>query len=244
MNQNVSLEPNSSHADGSTEDSGNAQKNMRRGTAQRALDFATFPVRAVMPFRAGESERWHLSSRASERFDYVAREVLGYTLDVGCGPYDRFIKQYLDDYGMGIDVHRYDSLGEDQVFADLTRCPFEDGSFDSVTLIATIHHIPRSQRDVELAEIHRVLRPGGNLIVTQAIPLAEILVHRVTRLHARLLGDSYDIDLLRDMHEEEEYHVKDAELAERMGRAAFRDVTKKSFTTQWGLNRLFVGWKR
>lgn len=80
--------------------------------------------------------------------------------------------------------------------------------------------------------------------MTQAIPLAEILVHRVTRLHARLLGDSYDIDLLRDMHEEEEYHVKDAELAERMGRAAFRDVTKKSFTTQWGLNRLFVGWKR
>lgn len=222
----------------------NGRGNMRRDTLQRAVDFVTFPVRAVMPFRAGEPERWHLSSRASERFDYAAREVVGYTLDVGCGPYDRFIREYLDGNGMGIDVHRYESIGEDQVFADLSSFPFEDASFDSVTLIATIHHIPRSGRDAELAEIYRVLRPGGNLIVTQAIPVAEILVHRVTRLHARLLGDSYDIDLLRDMHEEEEYHVKDAELAERMGRAGFRDVTKKPFATQWGLNRLFVGWKR
>lgn len=224
-------------------ENGSINENMRRGPVQRAVDFATFPVRAVMPFRAGEPGRWGLSSRASERFDYVAREVAGYTLDVGCGPYDRFIKQYLDGDGMGIDVHRYASLSEDQVFTDLTRFPFEDGSFDSVTLIATIHHIPRSKRDAELAEIYRVLRSGGNLIVTQAIPFAEVLVHRVTRLHARLLGDSYDMDLLREMHEEEEYHVKDAELAERMGRAGFRDITKKPFATQWGLNRIFVGWK-
>ncbi|MDQ3377420.1 MAG: methyltransferase domain-containing protein [Actinomycetota bacterium] len=216
---------------------------MIRTNFQRFLDFVTFPVRAVMPFRAGERGKWGLSSRASERFDFVAREVVGYTLDVGCGPHNRFIREYLNSNGLGIDVFQYEGLEEAQIFPDLTRFPFEDASFDSVTLIATLHHIPRSKRDDEMAEIHRVLRPGGNLIVTQAIPLAEVLVHKVTRAHAMVLGKSYDIDLLRDMHEEEEDHVKDTEIVERMARAGFRDIAKKHLLTQWGLNRLFVGWK-
>jgi len=217
---------------------------MKRSAFQKVADFATFPVRAVMPFRVGEQSRWGLSSRASERFDYAAREVVGYTLDVGCGPYDRFVTEYLGGDGMGIDVFRYEGLKGEQIFPDLTHFPFESASFDSVTLIATIHHIPKSKRDVELAEIYRILKPGGNVILTQALPLAEILVHRVTRFHARLLGNSYDIDLLRDMHEEEEDHVKESEILNRLERAGFRNVTKKRFLTQWGLNCLFVGWKR
>jgi SAM-dependent methyltransferase len=169
---------------------------MRRSNVQKAVDFLTFPVRAVMPFRAGELSKWGLSSRAAERFDYAAREVVGHTLDVGCGPYNRFVTEYLGRRGVGIDIFPYDGLTEDQIFSDLTHFPFEDASFDSVTLIATLHHIPRSKRRTELAEIYRVLRPRGNLILTMATPLTEILVHKVTRLHAKLLGNAYDIDLL------------------------------------------------
>lgn len=216
----------------------------RRTRVQKAVDFVTFPVRAVMPFRAGELSKWGLSSRAAERFDYAAREVIGYALDVGCGPYNRFVNEYLGGEGVGIDVFPYDGLAEDQVFSDLSRFPFENATFDSVTLIATLHHIPRSMREVELAEAHRVLRPGGNLIVTMATPLTEILVHRVTRLHARVFGNAYDIDLLREMHEEEEDFVAEGELVKQMLRAGFEEVQRKRFLTQWGLNRLFVGWKR
>ncbi len=217
---------------------------MRRSNVQKAVDFLTFPVRAVMPFRAGELSKWGLSSRAAERFDYAAREVVGHTLDVGCGPYNRFVTEYLGRRGVGIDIFPYDGLTEDQIFSDLTHFPFEDASFDSVTLIATLHHIPRSKRRTELAEIYRVLRPGGNLILTMATPLTEILVHKVTRLHAKLLGNAYDIDLLREMHEEEEDYVEERELVKQMVHAGFEDIERKYFLTQWGLNRLFVGWKR
>ncbi|MDX5893190.1 class I SAM-dependent methyltransferase [Rubrobacter radiotolerans] len=218
---------------------------MRRSVPQKALDFVTFPLRAVMPFRAGERERWGLTSRASERLEYAAGETVGYTLDIGCGPKNRLVNEYLGGNGFGIDVFDYDgSLGPDQVFEDLTSFPFRDASFDSATLVATLHHIPRSQRDAELKEVYRVIRPGGNVVLTQALPLAEILIHKITRVHARLFGKHYDIDLLREMHEEEEDHVTDEEIVERLARAGFRDIEKKPFLTQWGVNRAFVGWKR
>ncbi len=197
-----------------------------------------------MPFRVGEDGKFGLSSRASERFDYAAREVVGYTLDVGCGPYDRFVREYLGGNGMGVDVFQFEGLKKEQVFPDLTSFPFEDDTFDSVTLIATLHHIPRSKRDDELAEVFRVLKPGGNVIVTNTLPLATFAVHRVTRLHAKFLGKVYDMDLLREMDEEEEDYITQIEVVERMARAGFRNITRKRFLSQWGMNRLFVGWKK
>lgn len=217
---------------------------MRRARSQKVVDFVTFPLRAVMPFRVGEKGRWGLSSRASERFDYVAGEVRGFTLDVGCGPRNRLIEEYLNGDGIGIDVFQYEGLREEQIFPDLTRFPFEDDSFDSVTLVATIHHIPRPKRDVELAEVHRVLKPGGRVILTMAVPLAELLVHGVTQFHAKLFGKVYDIDLLRGMAPEEEYFVTEEEILARFEKAGFVDVYRKPFITQWGLNRLYVGRKR
>jgi ubiquinone/menaquinone biosynthesis C-methylase UbiE len=44
--------------------------------------------------------------------------------------------------------------------------PFEDGSFDGVLLIDAIGHIPDRQK--LLAEFHRLLRPGGVLLYTDA----------------------------------------------------------------------------
>lgn len=215
----------------------------RRDASQLAVDFITFPVRAVMPFKVGQLSKWGLTSRAAERFDYAAREVVGRTLDVGCGPHELFVREYLGGDGLGIDVHPFEGLGDGQVVEDPTRLPFEDDSFDSATLIATMHHIPPDKRDAELAEIFRVLKPGGNLIVTKTVPLANMLVHGVTRVHARFLGKEYDMDLLREMDDDEEHYVKESELVDRMRRAGFVKITRKRLPTQWALNRLFVGWK-
>ena len=211
-----------------------------RSAVQRAVDFATFPLRAIMPFRVGQHKKWGLSSRASERFDYAAREVKGYTLDVGCGPYNRFVNEYLDGHGLGIDVVHYDGLDEGQVFDDLTRLPFPDASFDSVSLIAVLHHIPKPLRKAELAEMHRVLKPGGRLVLTMTTPPAAWLIHRITRIHARFLGVQYDIDLLREMEEDEEDFVTEKEVRKLSAGAGFSSMTRKYFLTQWGLNRLFV----
>lgn len=223
-----------------------SQKNglRRRSASQQVLDFVTFPMRAVMPFQVGVLSKWNLTSRSAERFDYAAREVIGYTLDLGCGPHEIFVRQYLGGNGLGIDVHPFDGLREEQIVEDPTHLPFEDSSFDSATLIATLHHIPPTKRDAELAEIHRILKPGGKLVVTQTVPLANMLVHGVTRLHAKLLGNQYDMDLLRTMDEEEEHYVTESELTKRMRRAGFTNHTRKRLATQWGLNRLFAAWKQ
>lgn len=53
------------------------------------------------------------------------------------------------------------------VCADARALPFDDGRFDLVLSNSTLDHFP-SLADVErgLAELHRVLRPGGTLVVT------------------------------------------------------------------------------
>ncbi len=68
---------------------------------QKLKDFVSFPVRAVTLFH---DDRWGLSSLATERFDYVRREVQGYCLDVGCGRHNRFVTEHLGGNGVGIDV--------------------------------------------------------------------------------------------------------------------------------------------
>jgi SAM-dependent methyltransferase len=212
----------------------------RRGAVQKLVDFLTFPLRAVTLF---EQDRWGLSALATERFDYAAREVTGFCLDVGCGRHNRFVTEHLDGRGRGIDVYPYEGLSDEHLVADMTRLPFPDATFDSVALIACINHIPRAARDAELAEMHRCLKPGGNIIVTMGAPFAEVLVHKTVWLHDKLFGTRHDMDSERGMKAEEEYYLTDAEIRERLARAGFRRLRKKRFLTQWGLNHLFVGWK-
>jgi ubiquinone/menaquinone biosynthesis C-methylase UbiE len=49
------------------------------------------------------------------------------------------------------------------VQGDSERLPFASGSFDFVTCANSFHHYPRQDRAV--AEMHRVLRPGGRLLI-------------------------------------------------------------------------------
>jgi ubiquinone/menaquinone biosynthesis C-methylase UbiE len=49
----------------------------------------------------------------------------------------------------------------DRGFADLL--PYEDASFDRVLSSLMFHHLRRDDRPRVLAEIHRVLKPGGSL---------------------------------------------------------------------------------
>ena len=213
---------------------------MRREPIQKIKDFLFFPLRAVTIF---EDDNWGLTSLRSERFHYVSTEVRGYCLDVGCGKQNWFVTRYLHGNGKGIDVFPYEGLSEEHIVKDITHFPFDDNSFESVTFIANINHVPKSQRDIELTEAHRCLKPGGNIVVTMGNPIAELLVHQVVYWYDRLLGTRYDMDTERGMHEEEEYFLKDTEIVERLARAGFRNITKKYFATQWGLNHMFIGWK-
>ncbi len=214
---------------------------MRRTRFQKIKDFVSFPVRAFTLF---DQDKVGFSSLRSERFDYVAGHVRGYCLDIGCGPHNKFVNEYLGGRGRGIDVFAYEGLSKENLVEDATYFPFPDTSFDTVTLIACINHIPSSLRDAELAEAYRCLRSSGNIVVTMGNPLAEIAVHKVVALHDKFLGTNYDVDSERGMHEDESYYLKDSEIVGHLRRGGFTDIKKKYFFTQWGLNHLFVGWKK
>jgi SAM-dependent methyltransferase len=206
----------------------------------RVADFLSFPLRALCLFR---HDKWGLSSQASERYEYVAREVKGYCLDVGCGYHNRFVTEWLDGFGKGIDVYEYEGLKDEQIVADISHFPFDDESFDSVTFIANLNHVPRSLRDKELSEAYRCLRHGGNIVVTMGNPVAEIAVHKVVAFYDNFFGTHVDMDSERGMEEEESYYLLDREIVARLRRAGFTNLKKKYFWTQWCLNHLWVGWK-
>ncbi|MER7759606.1 methyltransferase domain-containing protein [Streptomyces sp. NPDC097619] len=48
---------------------------------------------------------------------------------------------------------------------DMAHLPFEDASFDVVTSMLALMHIPLGDRQAVFAEIARVLKPGGKLVI-------------------------------------------------------------------------------
>ena len=79
--------------------------------------------------------------------------------------------------------------------ANATALPFEPGSFDIVASARTFHHVPRPE--LVLAEMNRVLRPGGTMLVVDQLapgdPLAAIELNTFERARdpstTRVLAD-------------------------------------------------------
>lgn len=102
-------------------------------------------------------------------------------LDVGCGHglIHRFLLESRGDLDLtGVDVAKtvleeartanpgvqYDSYeGE--------RLPYETGAFDAAFTICVLHHVAPAERDGLLAEMRRVVRPGGLVVAIEHNPL-------------------------------------------------------------------------
>lgn len=85
-------------------------------------------------------------------------------------------RRYPDAEVIGVDIaapmvryahKRAVSLGSDVTFvqADGAELPFEDDSFDLVHINILFHELPRDHSRRVLEEVHRVLRPGGAVII-------------------------------------------------------------------------------
>jgi ubiquinone/menaquinone biosynthesis C-methylase UbiE len=100
-------------------------------------------------------------------------------LEVGAGPgmtTDVLRKQVAHLTAVEIDDTLASSLADrlagtnvEVVRADGTALPFESNRFDTATCFTMLHHVPSAEmQDRLLAEVQRVLRPGGLLVGTDS----------------------------------------------------------------------------
>lgn len=87
---------------------------------------------------------------------------------------------------------------------DGIRLPYQDGTFDVVFTICVLHHVPLSSRPRFVAEMQRVLRPGGVALIGEHNPwnpLTRLAVYRCAfDRDARLLRLHESEELLRSSH--------------------------------------------
>lgn len=195
-----------------------------RGVAQQVYDLLGAPLRMIV-LPDVWSRRLGFSSLEDERFRAVLPEVRGRLLDIGAGE-NRLVRAHGD--GVGVDV--IDWGGGAVVVEDTRKLPFEDESFDTVSFVACLNHIP--YRDEVLVEARRVLRRGGRVIVTMIGPIIGEVGHKLWW---------YSEDKHREVDEEELMGMSPDHVIGLLRGAGFADVTHTKFL--YRLNHLFIATK-
>lgn len=114
----------------------------------------------------------------------------GRILDIGCGTYPYFLahiefekKIAIDqlpvpqDVAQQLNIESYSlNLNEEPVL------PFENDYLDIVTLLAVVEHLNPDSMAMLFREVHRVLRPGGMVIMTTPAAWSDGLLHWMARV--------------------------------------------------------------
>jgi ubiquinone/menaquinone biosynthesis C-methylase UbiE len=162
------------------------------------------------------------------RIKVVLPHVQGYLLDIGCGT-NRLVRSYIGR-GVGVDVFQWGDV--DLVVHNTASLPFDNAIFDTVTLLASLNHIPN--REEVLREANRLLTDKGKIIVTMIPPATSRLWHFLRR--------PWDADQQeRGMKEGEKFGFISKEIDIFLMRAGFRVVMKDTF--MFGINNLTIGEK-
>ena len=94
-------------------------------------------------------------------------ELSGSILDVGCGskPYLHLFKKNKPYIGVDVYISGHDhTTSRVDVYYDGKNLPFEDESFSNVVIFEVLEHV--EDVDTMLNEIHRVIKPGGKVVLT------------------------------------------------------------------------------
>ena len=136
-----------------------------------------------LPFDEGMAAQMEVIYRRRDilRRRAIVREALGAQpgeaiVDVGCGP-GFYALELLEQVGpggrvVGVDASPSmlavaarrcaDHENASFVEADATSLPFDDGAFDAAVIVQVLEYV--NEVDAALAELHRVLRPGGRAV--------------------------------------------------------------------------------
>ncbi len=96
----------------------------------------------------------------------------GRVLDIGCGTTPVFLSrtEFHEKFGIeqhvNIDMHDSSLQIKEHDLHGGDPLPFEDRFFDAVTMLAVLEHVEPERLSAVIGEIHRVLKPGGVLIIT------------------------------------------------------------------------------
>ena len=160
-----------------------------------------------------------------KRIAMVLPLISGKALDLGCGT-NELMRRY-GSQGMGVDVHQWGRV--DLVVEDSSRLPFDEASFDTVTCLGALNHIPN--REKVLQEVSRLLKPNGLFLMTMIPPGISKLWHTIRK--------PWDADQAeRGMAEGEVYGLSAAQLSTMYRKAGLNLKEVKPFMS--GINRLYV----
>jgi SAM-dependent methyltransferase len=150
--------------------------------------------------------------------------IRGRLLDIGCG-----MNTLVKAYGNGIGVDVYDWGSVDYVVENSAVIPFADASFDTITIVAALNHMPN--REEVLAESRRLLTADGRIIVTMITPKVSAAWH--------FLRSPWDADQQeRGMAAGETFGFTAKQLVGLVSRQGFTLATRKRFMLR--LNSLYV----
>ena len=151
--------------------------------------------------------------------------VSGRALDLGCGT-NELMRRYRGD-GLGVDVHQWGRV--DLVVEDSSQLPFPDASFDTITCLGALNHIPN--REKVLPEAARLLKPDGLFLMTMIPPGISRVWHALRK--------PWDADQVeRGMAEGEVFGFTTAQLKALYAPAGL--VLRRVKPFMLGVNRLYV----
>lgn len=190
------------------------------------LSRIAFPLLALLSRE--QSEKLGLTPIDDERVIMALKHTRGKLLDIGCGA-NNFVKSYGN--GVGVDVESW--KGADVVIDDASKLPFKAGSFDTVSYLACLNHIPN--RTASVVEANRVLKKDGQLIITMIPPTLGRFIHWL-RFH-----NDPDHKERHINHDDELMGMSDAHIKAILTEAGFKKVSRKRFV--YGMNAIYIATK-
>lgn len=204
-------------------------------------DYDSIPVGyydAVYRRNSGVQSKWHHLKFADFRKDLAG---LRRHLDVGCGPGTFIGSLESEHHSTGIDIgaaqiayarEHYGRVDRKFAVVDPGPLPFADETFDAVTVIELIEHLPPEENASLVRESLRVLRPCGKLLVSTPNyggfwPVVEALVNRLGKI-------SYE-----DQHIT---HYDRASLHDLLARAGGTDISVRAYMGLAPFTAVF-GWR-
>jgi len=152
--------------------------------------------------------------------------------DLGCGLETAFLEYAGDKIADGVGVDDQVESGPEgrwqRIRADLrSPLPFPDARFDHVVMLAVLEHLPNPEP--VLCEAHRVIGPGGSLILTWPSSVVDPVLNVLHAFH--LISKEMESD-------EHQKRIPVDDLQRMLQRIGFQKFLHSRF--ELGLNNLMV----